>query len=634
MVEESVMEPESQGEEVKLPKRRAPRNPHGNNGDVMKHSMKVRKTKGIILANNKPSYCLKRGIGSLQYGGESLRSIHRKKLWLLLKKLLQRHNWVEASGVLSVLLKGTGHDQSLSRNRTKYSAALELLNYIKGETINPRRIQNLYELWMKKIGRLKNWPTKDRFAVQLEFIIFCLLHGRTEDAHQASLCLMQERGFESDPISNLVVGLAFFQLWYSGLPKELQLTELDSSSNPNQSEVPDRNYMSIDNSKEHDAFEAGGAKFSLQCDSNTSIANDKELLEDDVSCPKESMDVDDNEVKDTAHCSFQPQDLHMDSAEKSGDEEYSFSNHSGNLPRVSIFHTRGLPPWLLPLHLPDSRENLEDTLYKHRQLHSDHYKNALKHLRIALYSTPPIMEAFHPLIQMLLLGDLVNEAFDELEKLFQISDTALQLRLKAALVEHFGDADYVKLSTCFEDIMRKDPTCNDSLARLLVMHQRGYYATEKLAEMIALHLDATYAKCDVWKELASCFLNLSQCAEDRMSACYNGNDGQNQIHLDHSNQIPEIFTNSESGKTWRLRCRWWLNRHFSHSILASDIASGDLELLTFKAAAATHLYGREFKFVVKAAECLEKENNVELSSFLQRHILNSVGFYYNAKINN
>ncbi|KAL2476390.1 hypothetical protein Adt_37126 [Abeliophyllum distichum] len=632
------MEPESQGKEVKLPKkpkRRAPRNSHRNDEDMVKHSTKVRKINGIILSNNKPSYCLKRGTGSLQYGSESLRSIHRKKLQRLLKKLLQRHNWAEASGVLSVLLKGTVHDQSLSRNRTKYWAALELLTYIRGETINPRRIQNVYELWMKKIGRLKNWPTKDRFAVQLEFILFCLTHGRTEDAHQAALCLMQERGFESDPVSNLVVGLAFCHLWYSGLPKELQLTELDSSGNSKQSEMPaDGIYMSIDNSKGRDALEAGGAKSSLQCDSNTSIANDKEVLEDDGNHPNESMDIDDNKLKESTHCCFQPQDFYMNSAEESGHEEYSFSNYSGDLPHASIFYTHGLPPWLLPLHLPDSHENLEDTLCKHRKLHNDYYKNALKHLRVALYSTPPVIEAFHPLIQMLLLGDLVNEALDELEKLFQISDTALQLRLKAALLEHFDGTNYVKLTTCFEDIMRKDPTCTDSLARLVVMHQRGDYNTEKLAEMIALHLDGTYAKCDVWKELASCLLRLCQCGEDRMSACSNGNDGHNQIYLDHSNQIPEIFANSESGKTWRLRCRWWLNRHFSHNILASDIASGDLELLTYKAAAASHLYGREFKYVVKATECLEKENNMELYSFLQMHILNSVGFYFNAKRNN
>ncbi|KAL2500449.1 hypothetical protein Fot_34297 [Forsythia ovata] len=101
----------------------------------------------------------------------------------------------------------------------------------------------------------------------------------------------------------------------------------------------------------------------------------------------------------------------------------------------------------------------------------------------------------------------------------------------------------------------------------------GDYNTEKLAEMIALHLDGTYTKCDVWKESTSFLLRLCQCGEDRMSACSNGNDEHNQIYLDHSNQIPKIFSNSESGKTWRLGCRWWINRHFSHNILASDIAS-------------------------------------------------------------
>ncbi|KAL2493585.1 hypothetical protein Fot_37342 [Forsythia ovata] len=618
--------------EPKKPKRRTPRNPHENDEDTVKHSKKVRKTNEIILAKNKPSYSLTRGIGSLQYGDETLQSIHRKKLRQLLKKLIQRHNWAEASGVLSVLLKGTGQDQSLSRNRFKYWAALELLNYIRGETINPRKIQNVYELWMQKIGRLKNWPTKDRFAVQLEFILFCLIRGRTEDAHQAALCLMQERGFESDPVSNLVVGLAFCHLWYSGLPKDLQLKGLDPSGNSKQLEMPDGIHMSNDNSKWRDAFEAGGAKSSLQCDSNSSIVKDKEVLEDDGNHPKKYMDIHDNKLKESTRRCFQPQNFYMNSADDSGREEYSFSNHSGDLPHSSIFYTHGLPPWLLPLHLPNSLENLKNSLYKHRKLHNDYYKSALKHLRVALYSTEPVFEAFHPLIQMLLLGDMVHEALDELEKLYHISDTVLQLRLKAALLEHFAGINHVKLSTCFEDILKKDPTCSNSLARLVVMHQRGDYNTEKLAEMIALHLDATYAKCDLWKELASCFLTLCRC-EDRMSACSNGNDRSNQIYLYSSNQIPEIFTNCESGKTWRLRCRWWLNRHFSHNILASDIATGDLELLTYKAAAASHLYGPEFKFVVKATECLEKENNMELYSFLQMHILNSVGFYFNAKRN-
>lgn len=52
--------------------------------------------------------------------GESLRSLHRRRLRLLLKKLLLQRNWSEASGLLSVLLKATVKDASASRNRSKY----------------------------------------------------------------------------------------------------------------------------------------------------------------------------------------------------------------------------------------------------------------------------------------------------------------------------------------------------------------------------------------------------------------------------------------------------------------------------------------------------------------------------------
>lgn len=57
--------------------------------------------------------------------------------------------------------------------------------------------------------------------------------------------------------------------------------------------------------------------------------------------------------------------------------------------------------WLLPLQLPSSDENLEDVLNMHRALRNDNYKNAIKYLRHALHSSPPVLEAFHPLIQVI-----------------------------------------------------------------------------------------------------------------------------------------------------------------------------------------------------------------------------------------
>lgn len=94
--------------------------------------------------------------------------------------------------------------------------------------------------------------------------------------------------------------------------------------------------------------------------------------------------------------------------------------------------------------------------------------------------------------------------------------------------------------------------------------------------MIALHLDATYAECNTWKEFASCFLKLSRSEEDRMSVCLDGNnDGEfMQRHSNHLNRNPGIFANGVLGKDWRFRCRWWLTRHFSQNMLVSEIAAG------------------------------------------------------------
>ncbi|XP_057795913.1 uncharacterized protein LOC131012025 [Salvia miltiorrhiza] len=607
----------------------------------------TKRFKGALLAVHKPSHCLKTGVGSFQCGGGSLRFQHRTRLFRLLNQLLSRHNWVEASGVLSVLIQGTIKDRSLSGNRAKYTATLELLSVINGENLRSRRIQSVYDLWMRKNGSLKSWSTKHKFAVQLELILTCLQRGSMKDAHQAALCLKQERGFDGDPVANLVVGLTFCQLWYSGLPKELQLTELDSSGSYLQWEIPTNDiHMPFEYSKEDNPHEAGGANSVIRCGSSTSVAIDKEVSEYNSNQHK-NLDIEAKVKKETSSSSHEQQDLCEKSAEAKVKKETSssheqqdlceksaeaigisdsLSNYSGDLPQVSIFQTQGLPPWLLPLKLPISHESLEDAVHMHRKLLNDDYNSAVKHLRVALHSTPPAIEALHLLIQMLILGDQVDEALHELETLFQSSDTVLQLRLQAGLLEHFDSGNYVKLCECFEDILKKDPTCSISLSRLVLMHQHGDYDTQSLVEMIALHLDASYGTCDTWQELASCLLKLSQCEGDRESACNSGSDSASPGYLDDSNRIPEIFTCGNSGKSWRLRSRWWLNRHFHDRILMSEIASGDLKLLSYKAAAASHIYGRHFKYVVKTTETLEKQNDMELYSFLQTHLLNSVGF--------
>lgn len=153
--------------------------------------------------------------------------------------------------------------------------------------------------------------------------------------------LMQERGFDSDPVSNLVVGLVFYQLWYSTIPKELHLQELDSFDSMVQSETfEDRIFMSILNSEGHDAVEGQEANSPFHSDSNTSIRNDKEILGVYVSQQREvAMVDDDNVLGETQNDNFQPQDSYMNSAERS-DHEGPSMDQSGDVPYHSIFYNR------------------------------------------------------------------------------------------------------------------------------------------------------------------------------------------------------------------------------------------------------------------------------------------------------
>jgi hypothetical protein len=55
---------------------------------------------------------------------------------------------------------------------------------------------------------------------------------------------------------------------------------------------------------------------------------------------------------------------------------------------------------LLPLKLPDPPENCEDLIDWHREMLNDYYIDALKYFQLALHSTPPLLAALLPLVQV------------------------------------------------------------------------------------------------------------------------------------------------------------------------------------------------------------------------------------------
>lgn len=566
---------------------------------------------GILRSVKKPLYTLTRG-------GEKVRAVNRDRLRRLLNRLLRRRNWKEASGVLSVLLKATTKDKSPVTNRVKYSSAMELLKHVNGCSPSSRRIQSLYEIWMKRIGSMKNWPLKDRFAVHLEVILFCLQQGDVVDAHQAAMCLMQERDFGSEPISNMVVGLTFCALWYSIIPEEFRSRVSDKFYSSTELEVSGTKCeYSVENSEEHDVTDINDDGSSFRADSETSVWIDK-----DIGC---DANIDENrEMTVALDDDLKNETSYVHSSENNDEETSPPSNQIETL--QYSFNWHGLGSWLMPVQLPHANEKLENFMYSHKGTLNDYYKGAIKHLRVALYSSPPMYEALLPLVQMLLLGNYIDEAFSELEKFGHCSQTILPLRAKASLLEHIHQGNILTLSSCYEDILKKDPTCGHSLEKLIRLHHRGGYTPQQLLEMIALHLEACFPKSSIWKEFASCFIKLCRCQEDCGSVCLDTNGGIKQGDSILFNTVPKIFTMGNSGKSWKLRCRWWLNRHFSRTILSSEIGAGALQLLTYKAACAFHIYGHEIEYAVKASAYL-KDKDRGLYLFLGRHLQNSIGFY-------
>ncbi|KAF5191474.1 Taf rna polymerase i subunit a [Thalictrum thalictroides] len=420
--------------------------------------------------------------------------------------------------------------------------------------------------------------------------------------------MVQEMEYGNDPVLNMMVGLIYYELWYANIPREMKLKSSDIYEAPMQSEVSGLSFINRDESTCCNSFDNQGAESLARADSASSVGNNKSK------CMKSVGNI----QREPSKQSFKPQGFYMgESSETSRSQE---DNHDDNLLDTSVFKSRGLEACLLPIRLPELNENFGDSIYTYIRTLDDYYAKAVKHLKSALYSTPPVWASLLPLIQLLLLGDRVEEALKELENICETSNATLPLRIKAILLECFDSKNSIMVSTCYEDTLKKDPTCGHSLTRLITMHKYGDYGLVPLLEMIALHLDATYPACCIWEELASCFLKVSQNAEDQISVC----GYADERHLTYMNMVPIRFIHVNSRKSWELRCKWWSKRHFSKNSHVSEMKAGNWDLLTCKAACASHLYGPQFEYVVSVHSYLEQAGKRDQALFLQLHMKSSV----------
>lgn len=122
--------------------------------------------------------------------------------------------------------------------------------------------------------------------------------------------LIQENEFDRDPVSCMVIGLTFHQLWYSSVPKEMLLTD---------SEQVAVSLPAIDNTNSQEAVT------DYPCNSDSSIKNERisSMEIGDRLHEENSMGVNVETGKLTQN--FQPQGFYANSTDDTGNEGSIFN---------------------------------------------------------------------------------------------------------------------------------------------------------------------------------------------------------------------------------------------------------------------------------------------------------------------
>ncbi|EOA39936.1 hypothetical protein CARUB_v10008627mg [Capsella rubella] len=462
----------------------------------------------------------------------------------------------------------------------------------------------LEEYMILGLGRL------ERLLVWYEQICHFIEHEMHTDAKSAAISLMQNRDFGMLPRANLFIGIIFYKLWCSKFSKELQPEEADDDN---------KSLSNMSESKSNSLAECSGgddsacsvaSEVSARKDSETSVMNGKKGSHLSISDSGTKMDTK-VKLKSTPHVTTSPQ-LYATSEENEG------SLRDGVEFDPTVISILGdMDPWLLPLKPP------KDPDCYNRIVNDSYYKDAVKHMRQTLQSPCHVsLPALHPLVQLLLIGGHVDEAMKVVEEMCKKVQDIKPFRIKALMMEKFHRNSDM-LAKSYEDILKIDPCCITTLKKLIGMCIEDEYSRDSLIEMIALHVEASFPEPEIWKELASCFsLFFENLDEDRMSVCLDDRSGDKRNQQSYSvryNPTPKMFTS----KLWALRAKCWLNRHFSPEMLETEkknsIVTGDWEMMSYKAACASHIYGRDFGYVTKVYGFLKNSNNVEFFNFLREH---------------
>ena len=149
-----------------------------------------------------------------------------------------------------------------------------------------------------------------------------------------------ERESASDPVTNLVIGLTFYEDWYYSIPKEMQLKNLDDLCMPMELETVEYNSSEkVEDMKWDDAASIYETHTDLHCHSEPSVVNNKDSNGNFGNC--QSGEASGTNLPMVPHQEIQAQGFYANSIETSADIEGSVQDHYDKMHLSSVFNLHG-----------------------------------------------------------------------------------------------------------------------------------------------------------------------------------------------------------------------------------------------------------------------------------------------------
>ncbi|KAJ7528724.1 hypothetical protein O6H91_15G016000 [Diphasiastrum complanatum] len=511
---------------------------------------------------------------------------HKAKLRRLLSSFVLEHKWSEAAGVLSVLLPTISDKDNLQANRTKFYfwSAMEVWRQLETPSENMLRIRRLFNLLQSKSHKRRRFK-RSRGEAEIELALYLMNQGDLDGAYNVSRPVVDVPPFRDDPATQLCHGLILHKLWYKKVIEDIKMEDLDN----------------------HDA---------AQNKIGVLLEGTDETMQGNV---------DDWASNEKYHIS--KWGLFSDSSSIPSNE---FSN------QTTIFSTGGeedrrpkkeIIEW--PRFSPKDSYDDKDVVIEVGN------KEFLE--RAIILSSPGARDAplaLLPLVQLLLaIGD-IEGAYLEIEECCKASNAILPFSIKALLLESLAQKDTRKLSHCYKEIIRRNPSSEEAIQPVLNLHAAGAYDTVSLIENISQHLDVKEGVTLVWYKLSACFLAIeNKCGtserkgKNHVTPCPENEPffkisdmGQFADSDEHASESSLTSVCKRLHKIFVSRKDHWSSKHFFVNYPELELDKGDKHRITYKAACATHLYGPESSYVTAAYSFLKKKRADDLLALLQLHL--------------